>query len=248
LDLHYVHAPARNIAIARNACLDSVGTRWLAFIDDDEVAEPDWLLHLLAHRHNCEVVFGACQAIYPDDAPRWIASGDFHSNRIGAREARWNGYTANALIDLNFVRRVRLQFDPELGVSGGEDTMFFFRASRAGARFAYEPYALVTEPAAPARLNFGWIARRRFRAGQVHYLILREQGRTRDGVPAAVAKALGCMVFAFLALGDPVRWRGNALRGALHLGVVASALGVPLYREYAASDTLPADCNLQSEN
>src|SRR5207244_1463324 len=44
----YVHAPARNISVARNACLQQAGGDWLAFIDDDEIADPDWLAALLA--------------------------------------------------------------------------------------------------------------------------------------------------------------------------------------------------------
>jgi succinoglycan biosynthesis protein ExoM len=36
--LHYLHAPARNISIARNACLDHATADWVAFIDDDETA------------------------------------------------------------------------------------------------------------------------------------------------------------------------------------------------------------------
>src|SRR4051794_18458322 len=41
LSYAYVHAPARNISIARNAALAAVGTRWAAFLDDDELAAPD---------------------------------------------------------------------------------------------------------------------------------------------------------------------------------------------------------------
>src|SRR5579863_3730380 len=36
LDLVYIHAPAKNISIARNACLAAAGGDWIAFLDDDE--------------------------------------------------------------------------------------------------------------------------------------------------------------------------------------------------------------------
>src|SRR3954471_20358160 len=48
LDLTYVHAPARNISRARNACLEAATADWFAFIDDDETASPGWLSALLA--------------------------------------------------------------------------------------------------------------------------------------------------------------------------------------------------------
>src|SRR5262245_60295402 len=35
--------PVRNVAIARNRAVDAAAGRWLAFIDDDETAEEDWL-------------------------------------------------------------------------------------------------------------------------------------------------------------------------------------------------------------
>ena len=50
LDLLYVHAPARNISIARNACLDAVEAPLTAFLDDDLVASPTWLSAILSRR------------------------------------------------------------------------------------------------------------------------------------------------------------------------------------------------------
>jgi succinoglycan biosynthesis protein ExoM len=44
----YVHAPARNIAIVRNACLDAANAPLIAFIDDDEIATECWLTKLVA--------------------------------------------------------------------------------------------------------------------------------------------------------------------------------------------------------
>src|SRR3954453_12409000 len=48
LDVVYRHAPARNISLARNACLDAATAEWIAFLDDDETASPGWLAALLA--------------------------------------------------------------------------------------------------------------------------------------------------------------------------------------------------------
>ena len=43
ITLTYIHAPSRNISIARNACLINCETQWLVFIDDDETASNTWL-------------------------------------------------------------------------------------------------------------------------------------------------------------------------------------------------------------
>ena len=47
VDVTYIHAPARNICIARNACLEAATGDWVAFLDDDETASPGWLGALL---------------------------------------------------------------------------------------------------------------------------------------------------------------------------------------------------------
>lgn len=46
LPVCYLHAPARNISVARNAILEAAGARGLerlAFLDDDEMVEPGWI-------------------------------------------------------------------------------------------------------------------------------------------------------------------------------------------------------------
>lgn len=233
LALCYVHAPARNISIARNACLTAATADWIAFIDDDEVARPDWLAQLIAERDGHEVVFGVSQAGYPDPAtPKWIVAGDFHSNRLAGNDPPWNGYTANVLIDRRFAANHGLRFAEELGQTGGEDTRFFFDAERAGARFGYAPLAIVDEATPLARASLRWLALRRIRAGQIHHMLLREQGGAGRGSLAAAAKAGACLVAAIVALPRPARAAAHALRGALHLGVIGAALGFAPYREY----------------
>lgn len=231
--LRYVHAPARNISIARNACLTAATADWIAFIDDDEVARPDWLARLIATRDGHEVVFGISQAGYPDPAtPGWIVAGDFHSNRLSGNDPPWNGYTANVLIDRRFTAAQGLRFAEELGQTGGEDTLFFYSARGAGARFGYAPLAIVDEATPLARASLRWLALRRFRAGQIHHMLLREQGGAGRGSVAAAAKAGVCLLAALIALPRPARAAAQALRGALHVGVVAAALGFAPYREY----------------
>jgi glycosyltransferase involved in cell wall biosynthesis len=61
LRLRYIHCPARNISLARNACLEASNADFLAFIDDDEAATPGWLAGLVeaAERDGADVVLGS---------------------------------------------------------------------------------------------------------------------------------------------------------------------------------------------
>jgi len=236
LDLHYVHAPARNISVARNACLDACPTPWMAFIDDDEMADPEWLTGLFEEKATSQFIFGPCQAVYPPEAPKWMVEADIHSNRMTANDGAWNGYTSNVLMDVGFIRTNRLRFSHKLGQTGGEDTFFFFSANELSATFSYNNQAKVLEPVSPSRLTFSWAARRRFRAGQIHHMLLSRQKSAWQGELAAIGKALFCLVIA-PAYG--ARWREPILRSMLHAGVVARAIGTPIYAEYATTQAGP---------
>src|SRR5690606_22133994 len=79
IPVHYIHAPARNISLARNACLDASRARFVAFIDDDETATKEWLVRLVkaAEGSRADVVLGPVRAGYGEDAPVWMRHGDF---------------------------------------------------------------------------------------------------------------------------------------------------------------------------
>lgn len=235
LDLEYIHAPRFNISTARNAGLDACTTRWLAFMDDDEVAMDDWVANLLAHRQGQQAVFGIARAIYPESgAPSWIAGEDFHSNQMVPQDPPWKGYTCNVLIDMDFVRRHGLRFLEELGQIGGEDTIFFREMYMRGGKLAYAPGAVVEEPTPLSRMTLGWLIKRRFRSGQVHFIVLRQDGQMIKGSAMAMVKAGIFLLLAALNLPRPPKAAGHVLRAALHVGVFASALGFAPYREYSA--------------
>jgi succinoglycan biosynthesis protein ExoM len=69
LALTYLHAPSRNISVARNACLDAASAPLVAFIDDDEVASPEWLTALVTtlESGDADVVLGPVRAVYRAD-------------------------------------------------------------------------------------------------------------------------------------------------------------------------------------
>ena len=229
LTCHYVHAPARNISVARNACIDTATAPLLAFIDDDEVAEPTWLAELLAGIENGagDIVFGPARARYADTAPAWARAVDLHSIRPVVRVGGCieTGYTSNVMMRRSAIAGVR--FDPALGRSGGEDTVFFASLHRAGVSLGYCPRAIVHEDVPSARLRLRWLLSRAFRSGQAHGRILTDRSaRPALYVPLAAAKAVYCVAGAALHMASAGGWRRYLTRAALHMGVVARLLGV----------------------
>jgi succinoglycan biosynthesis protein ExoM len=235
----YKHFPGQNISAARNAGLEAATTPWLAFVDDDEYASANWLAELIASRSGANAVFGPCEAIYDEGASDWIKKGDYHSNRITESKGITTGYTSNVLIDMTFVQRHGLQFDLELGRTGGEDTMFFHAMYRKGGVLKYAANAVVYERVVPSRLKLTWIMRRRYRVGQIRALVSHKFDRAeyRRLAWTAPFKIATCAIMSFFTILSRSRSMWWLMRGVFHAGTISYALGTSINEEYRAGAT-----------
>ncbi len=238
--VEYLHCPAANISLARNACLDACAADFLAFIDDDETATRDWLRELVAtaEASDADVVLGPVRALYGGTAPEWMRRGDFHSTRpVTVNGEIGTGYTCNALLRTGAPSLRGRRFNLALGKTGGEDTEFFTHAHRAGARISFSPDAWVEEPVPAGRLRLTWLAKRRFRSGQTHGRLLRERngplGAVRN-VALALAKTGFCAGMATLLAFSRRRCVAYGLRAIMHAGAAGGILGLSEIRQYGA--------------
>lgn len=236
LNFEYIHAPARNISIARNAALDRAETRWIAFIDDDELATSSWLHTLLETRHGHQAVIGDSIAVYPNYLPSWLRKCDFHSNRIKARLD--NAYTSNALLDNEFIRKNKLRFRIDLGQTGGEDTFFFRELSNAGGSIRHCPEAIVLEPVRDERATMRWVLRRKFREGQTHAYLLEvhDPKSFRVLFLTAGAKCVISFLAALASLPGTPKSRQWLARGTLHAGALSFIIKPRILREYNSTE------------
>ena len=227
LDGRYIHAPARNISVARNACLDAAQAPLVAFIDDDETARSDWLAKLIARQEatKASVVFGKVKAVYAADAPVWMPAADMHSTPPPIRNGEIvGGYTCNVLMRRDVVGALR--FDPAYGRTGGEDTKFFTQLQGEGVAMVYADDAVVDEPITQARSSLEWLKTRAYRAGQTWGLVeLRNRKpKVMLGV-MSLAKIVFCLIQAGMTFWSPGRWRRAVVRSRFHAGVMAAAAG-----------------------
>ncbi len=228
IPIDYIHAPARNISVARNACLDYAKKDWIAFVDDDETVSAHWIASLLQASQNADVVFGPVNAIYNETTPDWILRGNFHTTRAVFDRGRIRtGYTGNVLIRRRALEKAGARFDLASGAAGGEDTLFFGRLSDAGLRLSYAPEAVAVEPVPLERQALGWLIRRAFRTGRSHALMLSQRGGSPRAIRTAVSasKATICWLAGLGNIWSAFGWRKWLIRGSMHAGMTVQFLG-----------------------
>ncbi len=240
LPIRYVHCPQGNISIARNGALTHSKARYLAFIDDDEVAPADWLVHLTAEmeKGDADVVLGPVEADYPDGAPVWMQRTRIHATMpVWVDDKIITGYTCNVLIDRHSPALRDRVFDLSLGQTGGEDTAFFAQVATDGGKIAFSPDALLYETIPADRVSFRWLLRRRFRMGQTHGRLVAKKGMTARLWAITVGKVIYCAGAALLQGVVPARRNQAILRGALHVGALSGLAGGRGLQQYGPEFT-----------
>jgi succinoglycan biosynthesis protein ExoM len=170
VDIIYDVEPQQNISLVRNKAISHVNADFLVFIDDDEYAEPDWLMaHLTAAKqYDADVVFGPVLPVYPENTPDWIKKGKFFERkRCKTGEIRPHGATNNTFVKYQSIKKMNTYFDPEFGLTGGGDTEFFWRMGNNGAKMIWCDLAIVHEKVPVSRMTQKWLIRRAYRGGQV---------------------------------------------------------------------------------
>jgi succinoglycan biosynthesis protein ExoM len=159
----------RGIASARNHAVRLAGdVDFIAFIDDDEVADPLWIDELLSaqKKFGADVVNGPVIPRFEQPAPAWVLKGHFYDRRrfSTGTEIKWAN-TGNVLIKTKWLQAVRGPFNVNLNLTGGEDSLFFSQVFRMGAKMVWANEAIVEEFNPPSRVSANWILRRSFRGG-----------------------------------------------------------------------------------
>ena len=169
--LYYDVQPERNIALTRNRTVALATGDWIAFIDDDERAPEPWLRQLAdaATKYSADGVLGPVLPEVPEDAPDWIRRGrfyDFPRMDTGLEVPLNRMRFGNVLLRAQPVHAQPGPFDPDYGLSTGEDADLLIRMVRAGSRIIWCDEAVVIEPVENKRLSLRWLLRRALSGGQ----------------------------------------------------------------------------------
>lgn len=225
IPVSYIIEPKQNIALARNATVSLARGEWLAFIDDDECPNPEWLRYLkdTAEMYSADGVFGPIIPVLPESAPRWIQRGRFHERPrlpTGTFIKANNTRTGNALIKASLLKEKINPFDPRFGRTGGEDHFLFMKLVSDGSRFAWCDEAQVYEAVSSPRVTLSWLLKRAFRGGQVFAI---QQRDLKGFVPSMYLGVYGlcqlvisfflCLISLPLGVHISVSWLMKAVAG-----------------------------------
>lgn len=161
--------PKRGIASARNLAVELAGdVDYVAFIDDDEVADHDWLDTLLMGliQYKADIVAGPVLPAFEVTPKEWILRGGFFDRprHQTGEEIKLSG-TGNMLVSQKWLCKWPGPFDERLNFIGGSDSLFFINAYRMGAKIIWVDEATVDEYNSPQRANLKWILKRNLRMG-----------------------------------------------------------------------------------
>jgi succinoglycan biosynthesis protein ExoM len=229
--------PERNISLARNRAIRNASGNLIAFIDDDETPQTDWLVRLYATYVSCapDGVLGPVLPEFPPAAPGWLKKANVFSRRrhaTGARIGEGDGRTGNVLLQRRLFVEDGCWFDPAFGRSGGEDSDFFHRQFERGGTFVWCDEAAVAETVPPERWTVSFHVKRLLRAGTTDGELMRAGKLKSDGLVVRNAVILcACVALITPALLLPkYLWVRVAQKLAYSGGVVAAYWGLPLLK------------------
>lgn len=250
LPVVYRHEPEPGVSSARNAGLGEARGAFIAFLDDDEEARPQWLASLLSTQraHEADVVFGPVEARIPEHLSHREYLQRFFSRAGPASSGLIDDFygCGNSLIRRAALPNATAPFPLERNQSGGEDDVVFRRMRVAGAVLAWSAEAVVWEHPAPERMNLTYAMRRAFAFGQGGSST-RAGRRPSQWARVALSMSKGVAqagVFAALAA---IAWATRSPRYVFLLEHVARGLGkvfwpkvfyTPFYGKPASPETV----------
>lgn len=240
--LAYAVEPSRGLAAVRNRLVSvaaKLGVDYVAFVDDDERVEPEWLTSLVgaARRYRADAVAGPVLPVFDEGTPNWVVTGCFFQRQRfpTGRPVRIDA-TSNLLLSRAVLDGLDAPFDRRFDLISGEDTHLLERLSRNGAHMVWSDEAVVHEHIPLSRSNAGWLLRRAFRGGASFSAVAAELDSSGRHRLVRMLRATARLGYGLVILPPALpRGRSASVRALCHIatgaGGVLGLLGIS-YREY----------------
>lgn len=205
IPIHLTLEPELGIPFARNCCgiwAAAHGYDWALYIDDDEVARPDWFRIMVEATtiYAAEVFYGRVISIYPPGTPDWMITSEVDKRERGAQLKKAEGHNTMVRTSVFGSAGMGLSFDGSMRFTGGSDTDFFTRVHQAGGRIIWIGDAVVEELMPESRMTTRWQLNRAFRVAiNISVLHEKQSGRLAAFLRSAL-KGVGRMLDGLLRL------------------------------------------------
>lgn len=168
LNLHCISELNAGISAARNSATSKaleLQPELVAFLDDDEWPEPQWLAELMRIQSEqaADAVGGPTLPEFPPEAPEHLRNNTYYGASLNLPDGSSCQLEAggNFLIKASVLQKYSPAFfHPSFAHSGGEDLAFFKQLSQDGHTMAWAANAIVHEPVSESRLAEGWLKER----------------------------------------------------------------------------------------
>ncbi|MEX0970894.1 MAG: glycosyltransferase family 2 protein [Paracoccaceae bacterium] len=164
LAITYAHEPRIGVVRARNCAIEQFlqgSGDWLAFIDDDEVIDPNWAVAMYAAivaMPAYNIFAGRAIMKEPDTAPRIFKALEAVKKRRN-EPADLKAVTTQNIV---FRRSVfaddgrAMRFDLRFNTIGGSDFFLSYQLTDSGEKIRFVPDAITREDILPERAAFGF--------------------------------------------------------------------------------------------
>jgi glycosyltransferase involved in cell wall biosynthesis len=236
----YATEERQGISYARNKLVAlSKECNFIAFIDDDETAEPQWLEELLLVQHTtgADAVIGPVIPEFEKPPPDWMAPFFYRPRHsTGKQVSCYNFRTGNLLLSTKSIKDFKEPFDLAFALTGGEDSYLGRCLTKKGACFYWADKAVVHEYIPKNRIKISWFLLRNFRGGITSAMIDMRQHTLLGGWIIRFFKGVACIPYGALVAIFSLKPGRKALLGGVcfiswGVGSLLGLLGVR-YKEY----------------
>lgn len=184
IPIAYVFEEKQGLSYARNTAILNIKTDYIAFIDDDSLADKDWIKKSLKiiEEKKPDIFGGQYIPFYKSPKPKWFK--DKYEIRKISDESTYlksNQFLAGSNI---FFRKeifdVIGYFDKDLGMTGdqvalGEETQLQSIANLKGIKRYYDPELIILNLVPDFKMHISYIIRRYFAAGATARKTFKDQ-------------------------------------------------------------------------
>jgi glycosyltransferase involved in cell wall biosynthesis len=179
-ELRYVHEPTVGVSRARNAGWRNARAEYVAYLDDDAIADPPWLERMLGFLESTEprpgAVGGRIEPIWERPRPAWLSDDmaraltvvDWSDRPIALEPHQWI-----VAANIGFPRRILEEiggFKVDLGRQGSrllsnEENYMRIQIEELGHICYYHPEIVVKHHMHASRITQSWLKRRMYWQG-----------------------------------------------------------------------------------